>query len=154
MNYLVVYLCDCIQYVSTTVFPPSEVVILVGVTVVGRVEGAGNVALLDDEVGTGVVEGGTVLGDRFPVVLVVGFVVGGTVCTDSWGDTFFVGGLDVVGLTEVACASWLFRHLSSFPGRQLSHFLSALAHEQFLQLPVLLQRQQVISVFVTIVAEE
>ncbi len=86
-----------------------------GATVVGRVEGASNGALCNDEVSTGVVEGGTVLGDRFPIV---GLVVGGTVCTD-WGDTFVVvvGVLDVVVLTEVACA-WLFRHLpmASFPG--------------------------------------
>ncbi len=55
--------------------------------------------------------------------------------------------LDVTVLTNVACVAWLLWHLPSFPGRQLSHFFSAFAHGmQFLQLPVLLQRQHVISV--------
>lgn len=42
------------------------------------------------------------------------------------------------------CLGDEFRHLPSLPGKHLSHFLPALVHEQFLQLPVLLHRQQII----------
>ncbi len=83
-----------------------------------------------------------------------GKVVGEVVGVDEVGINLvarFVVALWLTVLLEAAGVAWIeiedeFWHLPSFPGRQLSQFLPSLVHEQFLQLPVRLQRQQVISV--------
>ncbi len=69
-------------------------------------------------------------------------VIKGAMVGTNWGVKLLVEGLlelnVAAALSETACAAWLIWHLPSFPGRQVSHFFPALAHEQFLQLPVVI----------------